>query len=93
MRFKRIIALLLATTLVGTAYMVTASAEDSDQTMTSASTEGNAPTYTVDPASPIMAQAYILIEAHTGKILRERGAHQRIYPASMVKTLTALLLM
>jgi len=46
-----------------------------------------------ESASPIMAEAYILIEASTGKVLRGRGEHQRIYPASMMKVLTALLFM
>jgi len=40
----------------------------------------------------IMAQAYILMEASTGKVLRERGQNERIYPASMIKIMTAILL-
>lgn len=41
----------------------------------------------------IDAQAYILIEQHTGEVLLEHRAHERMYPASTTKILTTLLLL
>jgi D-alanyl-D-alanine carboxypeptidase (penicillin-binding protein 5/6) len=40
----------------------------------------------------IRAFSYVLMEAGTGRILRARNEHTRIYPASTIKILTALLL-
>jgi D-alanyl-D-alanine carboxypeptidase (penicillin-binding protein 5/6) len=40
----------------------------------------------------IHAFAYVLMEADTGQILRASNEHERIYPASTIKILTALLL-
>jgi D-alanyl-D-alanine carboxypeptidase (penicillin-binding protein 5/6) len=42
------------------------------------------------PHQPIGAQAYILEDVDTGRILAQHNAHQRMFPASLTKTMTAL---
>lgn len=41
-------------------------------------------------AKPITATAYVLMDLETGRILAEKNAHQRMFPASTTKTMTAL---
>lgn len=41
----------------------------------------------------ISAEAAILIEAHTGTVLYEKNAYQKLYPASTTKILTSLILL
>lgn len=41
----------------------------------------------------IKAESVILTDQKTGKVLYEKDSHKRIYPASITKTLTALLVM
>lgn len=44
------------------------------------------------PSGPsVTSQAAILIEAETGTILYEKNIHQKMYPASITKTLTTLI--
>ncbi|MCL2363813.1 MAG: D-alanyl-D-alanine carboxypeptidase [Defluviitaleaceae bacterium] len=42
---------------------------------------------------PLQTEAAILVEMSTGRVLYERNMHQRMYPASMTKILTALLVL
>lgn len=46
------------------------------------------------PAGPLIgAQSAILMEANTGAILYEKNIHDKLYPASITKILTALIAM
>lgn len=45
----------------------------------------------IDDDLPIYADAAILIDATTGEILYEKNPHQKMYPASTTKIMTALL--
>ena len=46
------------------------------------------------PAGPaIGAEAAILMEAETGAVLYEKNIHEKLYPASITKILTALIVM
>ena len=46
------------------------------------------------PAGPaISAQSAILMDAETGAILYEKNIHEQLYPASITKILTALIVM
>ena len=50
------------------------------------------PPLTVSAAAPdIQAETAILIDIDTGQILLEKGMHQKMYPASLTKIMTALL--
>jgi len=44
----------------------------------------------IDPTS-ITAQAYVLMDADSGKVLLSRHAHQHLPPASLTKLMTILL--
>lgn len=39
---------------------------------------------------PVLAPSYILVDVDTGRVLAQRNAHQRMFPASTTKTMTAL---
>lgn len=75
--FKRLVASLVA---LATVFSVTAYAEESG---------------TASAAAPptVAAQSAILINADTGRILYEKNDHQKMYPASMTKMLTAMVLL
>ena len=46
------------------------------------------------PAGPALgAEAAILMEAETGAVLYEKNIHEKLYPASITKILTALIVM
>ena len=47
----------------------------------------------IDTELPLDSQFSILIDANTGHILHSVNAHERAYPASMTKVMTALLLL
>ena len=50
------------------------------------------PPLTVSAAAPyIQAETAILMDVDTGQILWEKGMHQKMYPASLTKIMTALL--
>ena len=75
--FKRLVASLAA---LATVFSVTAYAEESGTASASAP-----PT--------VAAQSAILINADTRRILYEKNDHQKMYPASMTKMLTAMVLL
>ena len=43
----------------------------------------------VPPPPPVAAKAYILLDFHTGRVLTEQNADQRLDPASLTKIMTA----
>jgi D-alanyl-D-alanine carboxypeptidase (penicillin-binding protein 5/6) len=45
----------------------------------------------VAPPPPISAHAYLLIDFHSGKVLMEKNADERVDPASLTKLMTAYL--
>ncbi|MCL2202831.1 MAG: D-alanyl-D-alanine carboxypeptidase [Defluviitaleaceae bacterium] len=45
------------------------------------------------PPLPLQTEAAILVEQTTGRVLYERNMHRRMYPASMTKLLTALVVL
>lgn len=45
------------------------------------------------PPLPLQTEAAVLMEKSTGRVLYERNMNQRMYPASMTKLLTALLVL
>ncbi len=45
----------------------------------------------VAPPPPISAHAYLLIDFHSGKVLMEKNAEERVDPASLTKLMTAYL--
>lgn len=75
--FKRFIALLVAAV---TAFSVTAFADETETAAASAP-----PT--------VAAQSAILINADTGRVLYEKNDHEKMYPASMTKLLTAMVVL
>jgi D-alanyl-D-alanine carboxypeptidase len=53
------------------------------------SPDGKAPAPLI--AHPILAPSYVLMDVQTGRVLASRNMHQRRFPASTTKTMTALL--
>ncbi|MDD5946154.1 MAG: D-alanyl-D-alanine carboxypeptidase, partial [Clostridia bacterium] len=54
----------------------------------------SATAYAAEPASPdTTAKSAILINADTGRILYEKNDHEKMYPASMTKMLTAMVVL
>ncbi len=91
-KLRRIIALTIAATLVAaipvyadTTETVQASETQStqEQTLEEQSTAVQAPN--------VQAEAAILIDASTGKVLYEKNPDEQLYPASITKMMTALL--
>ncbi len=75
--FKRFVAALVVAV---TAFSATVYAEENE-------------TNVVSSPPSVAAQSAILINADTGRILYEKNDHERMYPASMTKMLTAMVLL
>ena len=60
---------------------------------TYAAAEGNPAVLTINTAAKIdvRAKAYVLMDSNTGTVLAASGEHERLYPASVTKIMTLLL--
>ena len=81
---KRILSVILLVSLFGGRYTVLF-AEDSFES------DSEEP-FASDSVSFLESELSILIDVNTGHVLHENGMHDRAYPASMTKVMTALLL-
>ena len=81
MKTRRLLSVFLLVTLVMSLFSVSAAAAGDD----------DGPVLPEDP--DILAKAALLVDAETGAVVYAKNEHQELYPASLTKVMTALLVL